>query len=60
MGKAGQTVPEMTDEICNNISARYIELFDHVTGETFAPAPEENLNERISRNVLNCLNQLKG
>jgi phosphoribosylaminoimidazole-succinocarboxamide synthase len=60
MGKAGQTVPEMTDEICNNISARYIELFDHVTGESFVKAPEEHLEDRISRNVLNCLNQLKG
>jgi phosphoribosylaminoimidazole-succinocarboxamide synthase len=60
MGKAGQQVPEMTDEICNNISARYIELFDHVTGETFQAAPEANLEERIYNNVLNCINQLKG
>jgi phosphoribosylaminoimidazole-succinocarboxamide synthase len=60
MGKAGQQVPEMTDEICNNISARYIELYDHVTGEKFVGAPEDNLQERIYNNVLNCINQLKG
>jgi phosphoribosylaminoimidazole-succinocarboxamide synthase len=60
MGKTGQQVPEMTEEICNNISARYIELYDHVTGEKFEGAPEENLSARIENNVIKCLNQLKG
>lgn len=58
MGKEGQKVPEMTPEICDSISKRYIELFDRVTGTTFQPAPEEHLADRISRNVLDCLNQL--
>ena len=32
MGKAGQTVPEMTDEYCQSVSDRYIELYEHITG----------------------------
>lgn len=59
MGKAGQTVPEMTDEICNSISERYIELFERVTGRKFEPAVSDNLEQRIATNVLDCLTQLK-
>jgi len=35
MGKEGQTVPTMTDEWLEQISARYIELYEQVTGKTF-------------------------
>lgn len=41
-GKEGQQVPEMTDEVVNNISARYIELYENVTGQTFV---KEELSE---------------
>jgi phosphoribosylaminoimidazole-succinocarboxamide synthase len=34
-GKEGQVVPEMTDEIVGNISKRYIELYEKITGKTF-------------------------
>ncbi len=34
-GKDGQQVPEMTDEVINGISERYIELYEHVTGKKF-------------------------
>ena len=55
MGQAGQKVPEMTDDICRSISERYIELYERVTGQKFVPAPSDNLTERISTNVLDCL-----
>lgn len=58
MGKEGQTVPEMTDEFCNEVSDRYIELYEHVTGRKFEKAPEQNLETRIESNVLSCLDQL--
>lgn len=58
MGKEGQQVPEMTPEFCNEVSDRYIELFNHVTGHTFEKAPEENLADRIASNVLSCLETL--
>jgi phosphoribosylaminoimidazole-succinocarboxamide synthase len=39
MGKAGQTVPAMTDEWITTISNRYIELYEKVIGEKFVPQP---------------------
>lgn len=50
-GKEGQQVPEMTDEIVEGISARYIELYEHITGETFCKETDEDLAARIEKNV---------
>lgn len=58
MGKEGQQVPEMTDEFCREVSDRYIELYEHVTGRRFEKAPEAHLEQRIETNVLNCLDTL--
>ncbi len=57
-GKAGQQVPEMTEEIVAGISGRYIELYEHITGETFnkeAAENEEALRARIEKNVTDYL-----
>ncbi len=48
-GKEGQQVPEMTPEIVNSISERYMELFEHITGEKFVKADTENIAARIER-----------
>ena len=56
-GKEGQQVPEMTDEIVKSISDRYIELYEHITGEKFVAQDSDNLEERIERNVLQFLQQ---
>lgn len=58
MGREGQQVPEMTPEFCREVSQRYIELYEHVTGRKFEPAPASNLEERIAANVTNCLEEL--
>lgn len=58
MGKAGQTVPEMTPEFVDSVSKRYIELYEHITGRKFQPAEEAHLEQRIEKNVLDCLEQL--
>ena len=58
MGKAGQTVPEMTPEVCESVSSRYIELYEHVTGRPFVKADENDLERRIEVNVLDCLANL--
>jgi len=55
MGKAGQQVPEMTDEFIASVTDRYVELYEHITGKKFVRTPEEHLTERIERNVLDCL-----
>lgn len=51
MGKEGQQVPEMTDEFCESVSKRYIELYEHITGKKFVPADDSNLEKRIEKNV---------
>ena len=56
-GKEGQQVPEMTDEIVRSISDRYIELYEHITGEKFVAQDSDKLEERIERNVLQFLQQ---
>ncbi|MBD5370263.1 MAG: phosphoribosylaminoimidazolesuccinocarboxamide synthase [Bacteroides sp.] len=58
MGKPGQTVPEMTPEYCEEVSRRYIELYEHITGRKFIPAEEYDLPLRIFRNVSDCLANL--
>jgi phosphoribosylaminoimidazole-succinocarboxamide synthase len=58
MGKEGQKVPEMTEQYCNEVSQRYIELYEHITGSKFQPADESNLADRIFNNVEKCLSQL--
>ncbi|MBR0502666.1 MAG: phosphoribosylaminoimidazolesuccinocarboxamide synthase [Paludibacteraceae bacterium] len=51
-GKAGQKVPEMTDEIVKSISDRYIELYENIVGEKFQRAEDLSaLNNRIEKNV---------
>ena len=49
----------MTDEFCREVSERYIELYEHITGRKFEKAPVENLRERIADNVLSCLENLQ-
>lgn len=55
MGKEGQKVPEMTDEYCLRVSKRYIELYEHVTGEKFVRAEQDHLAERIEKNITDFL-----
>ncbi len=50
-GKEGQNVPEMTDDIVNSISERYIELFEHITGEKFVYPGQGDVLDRVQRNV---------
>lgn len=60
-GKQGQQVPAMTDEIVAGISERYIELYEHITGEKFikseTPSPDD-LKNRIEKNMLQALQAL--
>lgn len=59
MGKAGQTVPEMTDEYCTSVSDRYIELYEHITGLKFQKEEHGDIAARIEKNVTDYLNSLK-
>jgi phosphoribosylaminoimidazole-succinocarboxamide synthase len=57
MGKEGQSVPDMTDDIVRHISERYIELFEKVTGSTFQPS--DNDAEEVYRRTLDALEKLQ-
>lgn len=51
MGKDGQQQPKMDDAFVNSVTNRYIELYEKVTGESFERAPQDELIDRVSRNV---------
>jgi phosphoribosylaminoimidazole-succinocarboxamide synthase len=59
MGQPGQKVPEMTDEFVNEVSERYIELYENITGETFVRTDISNIHERIERNCIKFLETFK-
>lgn len=59
-GQAGQKVPEMTDAKVSEISNRYIELYEAVTGTKFVKTPYDDLvYERIEENIKNMLARLE-
>jgi phosphoribosylaminoimidazole-succinocarboxamide synthase len=55
-GKPGQKIPEMTPAIVDSISERYIELYEHITGEPFVKEDTTHLLSRIEKNVINWMN----
>ena len=54
-GKEGQHVPFMTDAKVTEISDRYVELYENITGEKFIKSNTSNILDRIEKNVLNFL-----
>ncbi len=60
MNEPGQVMPEITDEYAESVSARYIELFEHIVGEKFLKEEiGENLAQRIETNVSKYLETLR-
>lgn len=57
-GKEGQVIPHMSDEKINEISERYIELYENITGKGFEKADTDRIMERIERNVTGFLKSL--
>lgn len=56
-GKKGQKIPEMTDDFVQQVSRRYIELYEQITGEPFQKEEAENRMERMERNIRNFLKE---
>lgn len=54
-GKDGQKVPDMPDEFVNQVSERYIELYEKITGETFQRSDTDDVHARIERNCMSFL-----
>jgi phosphoribosylaminoimidazole-succinocarboxamide synthase len=57
-GKDGQVIPEMTPEIVQSISERYIELYEQITGETFVKPGNENVLDRVEGAIKKALTAL--
>ncbi|WP_457617269.1 phosphoribosylaminoimidazolesuccinocarboxamide synthase [Lutibacter sp.] len=58
-GLEGQQIPEMSDEKIKEISNRYIELYENITGETFVKSDTQNILDRIAQNTVNFLNNFR-
>ena len=54
-GKEGQQVPEMTEDYCKEVSERYIELYEIITGDEFVKTDTRNLAESIEEKLLQYL-----
>ena len=54
-GKEGQVIPNMSDQKIREISERYIELYENITGKTFEKSDTSNMEERIQKNVTQYL-----
>jgi phosphoribosylaminoimidazole-succinocarboxamide synthase len=58
-GKEGQVVPEMPDSFVEQISERYIELYENIVGERFERSDTSNVQNRIEQNIRKALETLK-
>ena len=58
-GKEGQKIPAMTDEWVDQISKRYIELYEKLIGEKLIRADTDNIEKKVERNILTALKKLK-
>lgn len=54
-GQDGQTVPEMTKDIISNITNRYIEVYEAITGKEFVRTDDQDVEKLINKE-LNKLN----
>ena len=50
-GKDGQTLPEIPEEFVEQVSQRYIELYESIIGEKFIKADADDTNKRIEKNI---------
>ena len=54
-GKEGQAIPFMSEEFVVSVSERYIELFEHITGEKFVKQEVDDVLKRVENNILTYL-----
>ena len=55
-GKEGELIPAMSDQKISEISDRYIELYEQITGDVFIKANTSKVLERIEENTTSFLN----
>jgi len=57
-GREGDQLPEMTEEFVNQVSDRYIELYESITGDKFVKGDVSEVTGRIEKNVTEFLQSL--
>ncbi len=57
-GREGERIPDMTPDRVQQISERYIELYENITGKRFEKSDTTRLMERVEANVAACLKSL--
>jgi phosphoribosylaminoimidazole-succinocarboxamide synthase len=57
-GRTGDVLPEMSDDFVNEVSERYIELYESITGDKFMKADVSEVVGRVEKNVTEYLNAL--
>ena len=55
-GKDGQSIPNMSEEYCNQVAERYIELVELITGDKFIKEDVSDVLNRVEKNIANYLN----
>jgi phosphoribosylaminoimidazole-succinocarboxamide synthase len=54
-GKEGQSIPHMSDQFIQEVSERYIELYEHITGDKFIKSDVSDVLKRVEDNINNAL-----
>ncbi len=57
-GKAGQQIPDMNEDFINQVSERYIELYEHITGEKFVKSDVSDVLKRVENNINKAITEL--
>ena len=57
-GREDQLIPEMTQEVITSISDRYIELYEHITGDKFIKSETEDVCSRVGQNIKEAIKRL--
>ena len=57
-GLDGQKVPQMSEEFVNQVSERYIELYENITGDEFIKGDTDDVNARIEKNIGKFINKI--
>lgn len=57
-GKEDQLIPEMSTEFVNSISERYIELYEHITGDSFIKNDHPDILKRVENNIVEALTRI--
>jgi len=57
-GKEGQQIPDMSEEFVNQVSDRYIDLYEMITGDNFIKSDVSDVIKRVEKNINKAITEL--